>query len=405
MKHWWGYLTAAIFAAFSWMLMELGEKYSQLIDMVYPYVTRSVQTFLSTWTGSVDALVWQVIVVAFVLVALAGIVLTVIFKQSLIRYVGWVLAVVSIVFFLHTGIYGLNYNAGPLADDIRMEMEDYTQSDLELAAKFYREKANGLSTQMERDGNGALVYPGFAQLAQTAGDGFANLVSDRSYSVFAGDRSPVKELGWADMYSSMGITGFTCFLTGEAAVNPQIPVQALPFTMCHEMAHRMCIAREDDANFAGFLACQENEAIEFQYSAYFMAYRYCYNALNAVDSVAASEIAAECTPELLRDLTAYSDFFTTRKDETAEKVADTVNDTYLKVSGDDDGVASYGAVCDQLVNWYLSQYATPEELGEEQFDPLDENQVDLEGIGDYYVPSEPSDIPDETTEETTEAAE
>ena len=60
MKYWWGYLTAAIFAAFSWALMQLGEKYSQLVDMVYPYVTRSVQGWLAQWSGSVDVLVWQI---------------------------------------------------------------------------------------------------------------------------------------------------------------------------------------------------------------------------------------------------------------------------------------------------------------------------------------------------------
>ena len=65
MKHWWGYLVAAIFAAFSWMLGQLGEKYSQLIDMVYPYVTRTLQSMLASWTGTVDVLVWQV-AVAFI---------------------------------------------------------------------------------------------------------------------------------------------------------------------------------------------------------------------------------------------------------------------------------------------------------------------------------------------------
>ena len=77
-------------------------------------------------------------------------------------------------------------------------------------------------------------------------------------TIFAGSREPVKELGWADMYSSMGITGVTFGITGEACVNPQIPDITLPFTMCHEMAHRMSIASERDANFAGFLACSFN---------------------------------------------------------------------------------------------------------------------------------------------------
>ena len=395
MKYWWGYLIAAIFAGFSWVLGQFGEKYSQLIDMVYPYVTRTVQSMLASWTGTVDVLVWQVAVVALVVLALAVLVLVIVFKGSVIRYVGWVLALVSIGSFLNTGLYGLNYYAGPISDDIRMSVEDYTQRDLELAAVFYRDRANELSTQVARDPYGDPVYPSFEELAASAGEGFRYLTYERSYSIFAGDLSPVKRLGWSDMYTSMGITGFTSFLTGEAAVNPQIPVTAMPFTMCHEMAHRMCIAREDEANFAAFLACEAHSGLEFQYSAYFMAFRYCYNALAAVDSQAASVIRADCTDEMLHDLESYSEFFRSNRDETATRVADTVNDTYLKVSGDEKGIASYGAVCDQLVNWYISEYASPEDLGEVEFDPFDETQVDLSGIVNYVPPAT------EATEETT----
>ena len=387
MKYWWGYLVAAVFAGFSWVLMQMGEKYSQLVDMVYPYVTRSVQSILCNWTGTIDILLWQVVVVTFVVVALAALVLLLIFKGNIIRYIGWILAVVSIVFFLHTGVYGLNYYAGPIADDIRMPVDAYTQSELELATEFYRDKAGELADQLSRESDGSLSQPDFEELAQLSGNGFEHLVKNRSFSVFAGDLSPVKKLGWSDMYTSMGITGFTCFLTGEAAVNPQIPIQVMPFTMCHEMAHRMSIAKEDDANFAGFLACEANEDVRFRYSGYFMAFRYCFNALYAVDAEAATEIKAECSDTLLADLEDYNEFFRKKRDEKASKVADTVNDSYLKVSGDADGIRSSGAVCDQLVNGDITEYATPEDRGEEQFDPYDETQVDLSGNVHYVPPA------------------
>ena len=398
MKYWWGYLIAAIFGGFSWAITQLGEKYSERVDMVYPYVTREIQTMLSQWTGTVDVLVWQIALVAMIVIALALLVVVILLKGSVIRYVGWVLAVASVIFFLHTGIYGLNYCAGPIADDIRMSVDDYTQFDLELAAKFYRDQANELSGAVIRDNEGNLKFPEFEKLAAMAGSGFDSLTYERSFSIFGGDTSPVKRLGWAEAYSSMGITGFTCFLTGEAAVNPQIPASTMPFTMCHEMAHRMCIAREDDANFAAFLACEANESVEYRYSGYFMAFRYCYNALAAVDSASASAIKAECTEEMIRDLEQYDAFFRDNRDETATRVADTVNDSYLKASGDEKGIASYGAVCDQLVNWYISEYATPEDLGEPKFDPFDETQVDLSGIVNYIPPETEATEATEATE-------
>ena len=379
MKYWWGYLIAVIFGGFAWALSQLGEKYSQLVDMVYPYVTRNIQGILCQWTGTVDVLVWQVAAVVLVLAALVGLALVLLTKGSLIRYAGWLLAFVSILYFLHTGIYGLNYNAGPLTDDLRMEQTDYVISDLELATVFYRDKANELSVQLERDADGNPKYTDFETLAAQCAEGFQTLSRERSFSVFGGDLSPVKRLGWADMYTSMGITGFTCFLTGEAAVNPQIPAVSLPFTMCHEMAHRLCVAKEDEANFAAFLACEAHSDPYHQYSGYFMALRYCHNALSAADPDRAAAIRLDFTPELTHDLEVYREFYAQNMEQTATKVADTVNDTYLKVNGEEEGIASYGAVCDQLVSWYLQEYATAEDLGESQFDPYDESQVDLSG--------------------------
>jgi hypothetical protein len=379
LKYWRGYLTAGIFTAIALALMEVAKRYGTLVDMVYPYVTRSVQSFLTAWTGGFEFCVWQIAVLIFAVLVLSSLVLVFVFKGSLIQWLGWVLAAVSVVFCLNTGVYGLNYYAGPIEEDLRLEMHDYTQLELEAAAIYYRDRANTLAGQLPRDAQGIVSYSTFEELAERAGNGFRNLVLERSFSIFGGDYTPVKALGWADMYTSMGITGFTCFLTGEAAVNPQIPAVTQPFTICHEMAHRLCVAQEDAANFAAFLACEASASREYQYSAYFMAFRYCYNALYNVDSAAAMRILDGCVNELVWDIEYYNNFFTSNRDEEATEVANTVNDTYLKVSGDEDGIASYGAVCDYLVNWYLSDHATEAEV-EMEFDPFDEDQVDLSGI-------------------------
>lgn len=386
MKYWRGYLTAAIFALVSWGLLKLAEKFTTLVDMVFPYVTRTIQGFLSAWSGGVDVLVWQVVVVLLVVGLLATVVLMIIFKWNFVQWLGWVLAGASMIYFLHTGLYGLNYHAGPLADDVRLNVTEYTLEELENAAIYYRDHANGLAKEMPRAATGELVFEHFDTLAEKAGAGFEKLTYDHSFSIFAGDLSPVKKLGWANLYTSMGITGVTMPITGEAAVNPQIPDVALPFTMCHEMAHRMCIAVERDANFAAFLACQISEDPQFQYSAYFMAYRYCYNALASLDSAKAATAAARVqsgTNEYLRrDLDSYGKFFAEHRNDRATELADAANDTYIKVSGYDAGVASYGQVADLLVSWHIQEVVLPAQKteAEDSFDPYDENQVDLSGI-------------------------
>lgn len=393
MKYWRGYLTAAIFGLISWGLVQFAQKYSTLVDMVYPYVTRSVQGFLTAWTGGFDFCVWQIALLVFAVLVLASLVLVLVFKGSIVQWLGWVLAAMSVVFCLNTAVYGLNNYAGPVEDDLRLEVSDYTQSELEEAAAFYRDKANAIAVQLPRDAQGVVQYSDFEDLASRAGDGFRKLVLDRSFSIYGGDYTPVKELAWSDYFSSIGVTGLTCALTGEAAVNPQIPAVSMPFTICHEMAHRLCVAGEDAADFSAYLACEASPGREYQYSGYFMAYRACYNALFAVDPNAATRVQTGCVNELKWDLDSYSQFFTSNKDEDATKLANQLNSTYQSVSGDERTDPTAATICDYLVNWYLEEYATVKQV-EVEFDPYDENQVDLSGI----VNAKPRETQPEETE-------
>ena len=363
MKYWRGYLTAAILAAITWAVMALGQRFSTLVDMVYPYVMRTGQSMLAQWSSGADFLLWQLGAVILAVIFLATVVLMIVLKWNPIQWFGWVLTGCAGIFLIYTLMFGLNYYASPLAEDIRMDVATYNVDELTEAATYYRDKANELAGQVKRDSQGNVQFSDFDTLAQEAGEGFDTLTYDYSYSVFAGSKLPVKKLGWADLFTSMGITGVTMGITGEAAVNPNIPDICLPYSICHEMAHRMCIAKEQDANFAAFLACSVNSSEEFRYSAYFMAYRYCYNALASTNTTSATAAAARVhdgvDPLLKRDLEAYAGFF----------------------SGDNTAAVAYDGVCDLLVNWHIQQVVLPSiSVEEERFDPLDESQVDLSGI-------------------------
>ena len=388
MKYWRGYLVAGIVAAITFGLQLLAKQFPQLVDMFYPYITREIQDILASWTGTVAVTVWQVLAMLILVVLLATIILMIVLKWNFFQWLGWVLSIASVVWLLHTGVWGLNYYASPLSEDIRMESYEFTVDDMEDATLYFLTQANDLALQLPRDEKGDLAIGQFQQLAENAGQGFRDLTYSTS-PVFGGCVLPVKQLAWAELYTSMGITGVTFPLTGEAAVNPQTPAPALPFTMCHEMAHRMCIATEDDANFAAFLACAESDDPAFQYSGYYMAYRYCYNALMADGSAeavaAAARIALQANANLRHDLKQYDSFFRQHQNETMTNVADAVNDTFIKVSGDEMGTISYSQVSILLFNWYIEEMVMPyvEQGGDDQFDPMDKDYIGgiLEGIG------------------------
>ena len=357
MKNWTGYLTAGILLACTWALREFAKAQSVLVDMVYPYVTRMGQVFLADWSSGANFCVWQMLLVAMLALVLASAVLMIILKWNPIRWLGWVCTAVAVVVFLNTGLYSLNQYSGPLSEDIRLEETDYTITELEKATAYYLEQANALASQLDRDSKGDVKFDRFQKLANKAVKGFESLVYEESLSVFAGPMNPVKELGWTKRYTARGITGVTVGLTGEAAVNPETPQVLLPFAMCKEMAHRASITIERDANFGAFLGCKVNKDVQFQYSGYLMAYRYCLLALEELDAVtgagAAIRVSAAETSEVTRDLRTCGQFLEKQKDEDIK-------------------------VCDLLTSWHIQEIVMPSLIVEEDlFNPMDKTQVDL----------------------------
>jgi len=357
LKYWKGYLTAAILLAFTWALREFARTHSALVDMIYPYVTRMAQNFLAGWSGDVTYCLWQMLLLVLVALVIASAVLMVILKWNPIQWFGWVCAIGSLLIFCNFGVLGLNEFAGPLSEDIRLDETDYNITELENAAAYYRDQANDLANQIKRDGKGDAVFADFETLAKRAGDGFDKLVYGKSLSVFAGTTLPVKALGWADQFTAWGVTGITIPLTGEAAVNPQLPAVMLPFSMCQEMSYRMSITIAKDASFAAYLACKENPDLQFQYSGALLGYRYCLKALEELDAVtedgAAARVKEKENPKLRHDLAQCDAFFGTHELRDAK-------------------------TCDLLTSWHIQEIVLPSLIvEEEQFDPLDKTQVDL----------------------------
>ena len=65
------------------------------------------------------------------------------------------------------------------------------------------------------------------------------------------------------------------------------------------------------------------------------------------------------------------------------------------ITDDKGGIASYGQVCDLLVNWHIQTVVLPSiKVEDSYFDPYDSTQVDLSGNVNYREPTEPA----ETTE-------
>ena len=370
---------AAILAAITWALHQFAQAHCALVDMIYPYMTRLVVTSLADMTAGGGCL-WQTLTVVFIIGCVVSLGLVIWRRWNIFQWLGWVLAIVSFVIMLDTGIFKLNQYASPLADDMQMTVSDYTVAELNEATLYFRDRANELASEIKRDSKGNAEPGDFDALAAQTGDGFQSLTYDSALAVFAGSTVPVKKLGWTMFYG--GKWGMTIPLTGEAAVNPNVPAVVLPFAMSKQMAQRMSIYSDADTAFSAFLAGQANSSVEYQYSAYLMAYHFCYTSLKQIPTSTAQTFAQQANKgatqlvkDDLADVAAYfGEDYMALNERGAIPEEITAKDAPIRFS-------EYENVSDLLVNWYVETFIAPLHVEEETiFDPLDPTQVDLSGL-------------------------
>ncbi len=160
-----------------------------------------------------------------------------------------------------------------------------------------------------------------------------------------------KPLLVSSILSVQQLCGIYSPFTVEANYNRDMPLYNIPHTICHELSHLKGFMREDEANFIGYMACIRSDDPVFNYSGYLMGWVYAGNALAAADWDAYMELRDRLPQKALTDL-AYNNAFWDSYDSKVAQAATKVNDTYLKLQDQEDGVKSYGRVVDLMLAYY-----------------------------------------------------
>lgn len=250
------------------------------------------------------------------------------------------------LFFLYSANCGVNYYRTSFAESIGLEAGDYTASELERVCAVLTEELNALADDVARDENGAMVLT--CDTAETARTDMMRLAEE--YSPLEGYYPKPKGLIFPWILSVQKITGIYSPFTAEANYNSGMTAYNIPFTACHELSHLRGFMREEEANFIGWLACRQSEEAEFRYSGSLRGWISCMNVLYRADYEKWAALRVQLNPLVEYDLAAnkaYWDKYEGKVAETAEKI----NDGYLKVNGQADGVKSYGRMSDLIVVW------------------------------------------------------
>jgi len=347
-------LTAILAAAYA-MTYVMFLKDANLADN-YSEITKIIALFLS---GACSYIPFTVAEVVIILIATAFIIylVAVIFKMithgaiisRIVRIISNIAVFTAFGMFLFMATFGANYFCNTVASKMDLDVRPSSVEELKTVTAEMLAKANEYSEYVPRDANGYTSYGNFSTMADRTVGGFQEL--SEQYSFLGSSYAPAKPLNAWKLMSRFGIAGIYIPFTGEAIVNPDTPAPGIMFHMAHEMAHRLGVAPEDEANFIAYLACRENPDRRAKYSAYFMAYRYCINALASVDRAAANEISAQVGDKLRTDLIQLNENIE-KYEGPVRDAGEKINDTYLKSLSQTEGTKSYGMMVDLLIAEY-----------------------------------------------------
>ena len=146
----------------------------------------------------------------------------------------------------------------------------------------------------------------------------------------------------------LNVSGIFFPYTGEPHVGMEQPDHNRLFAGCHEMAHQLGWAREEEANFVGYAVCRRHPDADYRYAAAQGALSYAMGALRQADPDAAAAVVLTFGEGLERDWDASRNFWR-KYDTRLGDAALRVNDVYLKALGQKEGIHSYGLMVELLV--------------------------------------------------------
>ena len=326
---------------------EAVEKYYS--DGIYPVIS-SVQRILLGWIPFSVGDIFYALVIIYFFRRLIVLIRLLIKKQTNkaywiggLRRLGFIALLVYVSFNF---LWGLNYNRIGIANQVGLKPEKISRDNLVAMMKQLVQRVNGLDSMahLNREKLGSKRH-----LFREADLAYENLHSTQP--IFKYNFRSVKPSLFSYLGNYLGYTGYYNPFSGEAQVNTTVPLFVQPFTVCHEIGHQLGYAKENEANFAGFLSARCSDDPAVQYSVYFDLYTYARIYLYVQDSMQLKRLDSTLNPGVRKDFRDLREFL--RKHENpVERVIDKLYSQYLKANEQPSGKVTYSEVIIWLVAYY-----------------------------------------------------
>ena len=245
--------------------------------------------------------------------------------------------------------WAFNHSRQPLAVSLSLDTSPKSTEALNDLCHALAQEAKTLRATLPETEDGTLLLSSVEDALAAIPSYYAAL--GEKISFFSQPVGTPKAVWLSEGLSWLGITGIYLPFTHESNVNVHQPAFLIAATAAHECSHQQGISREDEANFAAYLACRASNDPAAQYSGTMLALIYCGNALAAEDKSAYLALTESYSDGMRRDLRAHSAYWK-RYEGKAEEIASAANDAYLKTHGQEAGIKSYGRMVDLMLAAY-----------------------------------------------------
>jgi hypothetical protein len=243
-------------------------------------------------------------------------------------------------------LWGLNYNRAGIAYQLGLDVKPYSTTELTGILQILVNRLNATDSISHHSRMGLKENNALFDGAILA---YHNLALKNDAFTY---RSPsVKPSIFSYPGDYLGFTGYYNPFSGEAQVNTTVPMSIEPFTTCHEMGHQLGYAKENEANFSGYLAARSSDNISFRYSVYFDFYLYAARGLFLRDSNLVKKFRDQLNPGVRKDYKDLRDFFKKYKNPV-DPIIGSLYGRFLKANQQPQGLMSY----DEVIAWLIAYY-------------------------------------------------
>ncbi|MEO8819343.1 MAG: DUF3810 domain-containing protein [Ginsengibacter sp.] len=254
-----------------------------------------------------------------------------------------VLAFVYIIFYL---FWGINYSRKGIAYQLQISDISYDSSDLLNLQHLLLQKVNASKSFLVLKDEKYLSTNNLIKEAKSSYDEAHKIFPFLTYHHLS-----VKSSMYGTLGDYLGFTGYYNPFTGEAQINTTVPKMLQPYIATHEMAHQLGYAKENEANFVGYLAAVNSKDTLFHYSTYLDLFLYANQEVFYFDSVASKNAMQQLTLPVRQDLEELRQFNLSHRG-VLEPLITWIYGNYLKLNNQPKGLHSYNAVIGMLIAYY-----------------------------------------------------